>query len=229
MTQKKQHVTIKGTKEGLIFQLDDHCSYESLLSELREKLSSKHYQDSEGRNTLVKVNVGHRYLNSAEKEELSQLITEGRNLIVEEFESEVLSTEEAELLRQQEQVVTLTRIIRSGQVLKIRGDVLLIGDVNPGGTIMATGSIYIVGALRGIAHAGFQGDESAVIAASVMAPSQLRIAEGIRQFETDSSDKEEEIMTSAFLDEHARVQLGRVQQLLHTHPVDIQNEKQVLD
>lgn len=227
MTQKKQYVTIKGTKEGLIFLLDDSCSYESLIEELQEKLSSKHYQNSEGRDILVKVDIGYRYLQMKQKEELEQIITDGRNLAVEQFESHVISKKEAEQLRQESQMVTLTRIIRSGQVLKVNGDVLLIGDVNPGGTIVATGNIYIMGALRGIAHAGFQGNERAIIAASLMAPAQLRIAEGMKQFQAD--EEMEQLMASAYLDERVSLQIGRVQQLVHSHPQLATNEKQLLD
>ncbi len=48
--------------------------------------------------------------------------------------------------------------------------------MNPGGTILSTGSIYVMGSLKGMAHAGRDGDESAVIAASLLKPTQLRIA-----------------------------------------------------
>ena len=73
--------------------------------------------------------------------------------------------------------MSVAKIIRSGQVLNVTGDLLLIGDVNPGGTVIADGNIFILGALKGIAHAGFDGNTEAVIAASVMKPSQLRISD----------------------------------------------------
>ena len=57
------------------------------------------------------------------------------------------------------------------------GDLLLIGDVNPGGTVIAGGNIFIMGALKGFAHAGCYGNDQAVIAASSMKPSQLRISD----------------------------------------------------
>lgn len=53
-------------------------------------------------------------------------------------------------------------------MLHVKGNLLLIGDVNPGGTVIAGGNIFVIGALRGIAHAGYYGDAEAVIAASVM-------------------------------------------------------------
>ncbi len=226
MVSKKQNVTIKGTKEGLIFILDDSCSYESLLEELAEKLSSKHYQQADGPDVSVKVDMGYRYLQEHQQAELEDIISEGRNLAVDQFESRVLSKEESEKIRQDSQTVTLMRIIRSGQVLKINGDVLLIGDVNPGGTLIANGNIYVMGALRGIAHAGFEGNARSVISASLLAPSQLRIAEEIMHFESEKSN--EQIMASAFLDEDNSFQLGRVQQLIQSHPELAKNETKLL-
>ena len=49
----------------------------------------------------------------------------------------------------------MTRVISSGQVFEVPGDLLLIGDVNPDGTVRAGGNIYIMGQLKGIAHAGY--------------------------------------------------------------------------
>ncbi len=227
MIQKRQCVTIKGTKDGLIFQLDDRCPYDSLVEELIEKLSSNHYQDKEGRMTLVKVDSGYRYLQAEQREEIEQIITNGHNLAVEEFCSHVLTKEEAEKLRKKAQTVTLTKIIRSGQVVQVDGDVILIGDVNPGGMIMATGNIYILGALRGIAHAGFQGNEQVVIAAALMAPAQLKIAQAMRHFQT-GEEEHDQLMASAYLD-GVTIHLERVQQLVQSHPQLQKNENQLLN
>lgn len=35
---EKQHIMIKGVKEGLLFLLDDQCAFETLLAELQYKL-----------------------------------------------------------------------------------------------------------------------------------------------------------------------------------------------
>src|SRR5699024_10424628 len=85
-------------------------------------------------------------------------------------------------------IKAFNRVVRSGQVLRVEGDLLLIGDVNPGGKVVATGDIYIMGNLRGIAHAGINGNRKAIIAASYMKPTQLRIADYISRapdYETD--------------------------------------------
>ena len=56
---------------------------------------------------------------------------------------------------------------------------VVLGDVNPGAEVVAGGSILVIGALRGMAHAGRFGDEGRVVAALRMQPIQLRIAEHI--------------------------------------------------
>ena len=67
--------------------------------------------------------------------------------------------------------------LRSGDHLQAQGDVLLYGDVNPGARISAVGHVQVWGRLRGIAHAGCEGDRSARVIAHQLRPLQLRIAD----------------------------------------------------
>jgi septum site-determining protein MinC len=69
--------------------------------------------------------------------------------------------------------------LRSGTHLEHGGNVVVFGDVNPGAEIIAAGSIVVWGRLRGLVHAGAHGDESAVVCALELAPTQLRIAGAI--------------------------------------------------
>ncbi|MCF6465374.1 hypothetical protein C3E90_05645 [Clostridium sp. Cult2] len=66
--------------------------------------------------------------------------------------------------------------IRSGQVVEYDGNIVIIGDVNPGALIKARGNIIILGTLRGVAHAGIDGNYKAIVAAYDLQPTQLRIA-----------------------------------------------------
>ena len=65
--------------------------------------------------------------------------------------------------------------LRAGDHLEVEGSVLLLGDVNPGASIRATGHVLVWGRLRGTAHAGTSGDEQAKIVALQLRPLQLRI------------------------------------------------------
>lgn len=66
--------------------------------------------------------------------------------------------------------------LRSGDHLQVDGSVLVLGDVNPGARISASGHVLVWGKLRGVAHAGLKGDLNAKIVALHFRPLQLRIA-----------------------------------------------------
>ena len=68
------------------------------------------------------------------------------------------------------------RTLRSGRTIHSEGHIVVYGDVNPGAKVIAAGDIVIWGKLRGYVHAGANGDETAVVCALDMSPSQLRIA-----------------------------------------------------
>ncbi|OIJ10559.1 septum site-determining protein MinC [Anaerobacillus alkalilacustris] len=215
--QKTNNITIRGTKEGLILFLDDECSFSDLVSELEEKLSSKYPQSSEGPAVHVKVSVGNRYLTEGQTIELKKIINDKQKLIINEIESNVMTKDEAEDLIKESQMTTIVKVVRSGQVLEVKGDLLLIGDVNPGGTVVATGNIYILGVLRGIAHAGSEGDKDAVISASRMEPSQLRIAEIVSR-SPDYEENEAHEMECAYIGNDSNMAIERVQHLGKIRP-----------
>ena len=75
-----------------------------------------------------------------------------------------------------EEAVLLQRTLRSGHSVRHPGHVVVIGDVNPGAEIIAGGHVIVWGRLRGVVHAGAAGDESAMVCALDLTPTQLRIA-----------------------------------------------------
>jgi septum site-determining protein MinC len=78
--------------------------------------------------------------------------------------------------------------LRGGQTLHNLGNIIVIGDVNPGAELIASGDIVVFGSLRGVAHAGAQGDGGARVVALELAPTQLRIATKIAAPEAVGSD-----------------------------------------
>jgi septum site-determining protein MinC len=216
--KKQQNVIIKGTKDGLILHLDADCSYQELKIELDEKLSSNDRGHKDKPLIPVKLETGNRYLTNAQQEELKEIVRKKRNLVVDEIESNVITKIEAEKIRKEKEVVTVTRMIRSGQVLEVYGDLLLIGDVNPGGTVKAGGNIFIMGALRGIAHAGCLGNDQAVIAASSMKPSQLRINNCFNRAPDQIQPDDKHEMECAYIDHNRQIVVDRLQGLIHLRP-----------
>jgi len=75
-----------------------------------------------------------------------------------------------------EKALWLAHTLRSGVRVEFPGHVVVMGDVNPGAEIVAGGSIVVWGRLRGVVHAGAQGEASAVVCALELSPTQLRIA-----------------------------------------------------
>ena len=82
-------------------------------------------------------------------------------------------------LRETEKLPTLyiQRTLRSGQSISSDGNIVIIGDANPGSEIIAKGDITVWGVLGGIAHAGSAGNSYARIRALKMNAIQLRIAD----------------------------------------------------
>ncbi|MGB3419774.1 septum site-determining protein MinC [Dolichospermum sp. FACHB-1091] len=73
----------------------------------------------------------------------------------------------------------LQMTVRSGVEIRHAGTVIILGDVNPSGIIIADGDILVWGRLRGVAHAGAGGNQESLIMALQMEPTQLRIADAV--------------------------------------------------
>ncbi|MDB9436601.1 septum site-determining protein MinC [Dolichospermum lemmermannii CS-548] len=73
----------------------------------------------------------------------------------------------------------LQMTVRSGVEIRHPGTVIILGDINPSGIVIAEGDILIWGRLRGVAHAGAGGNRESLIMALQMEPTQLRIADAV--------------------------------------------------
>ena len=93
-----------------------------------------------------------------------------------------------------------TGTLRSGEHLEAQGDVLLIGDINPGAQVSAGGDVAVIGKLLGIAHAGKFGNKKSKIMALQLRPLQLRIGEQIARCPEEKPERG--------LAEEARIESG---------------------
>jgi septum site-determining protein MinC len=179
----KHPVTIKGIRDGLVFLFDDLCPFEDILSDLREKLHGAQGQLLIGPIVRVTIQTGRRLLTTEEKEQVRSLLSVYGNLIIQDFHS----TETEDSAKRKREAFLYTGTVRSGQRIEHDGDIMIIGDVNPGGQVLATGDIYVMGTMRGTAHAGYAGNNQAVIAAVYFQPTQLRIGNVISRSPDASS------------------------------------------
>jgi septum site-determining protein MinC len=81
--------------------------------------------------------------------------------------------------------ILVQRTLRSGQSISYDGNIVIVGDVNPGAEVIAGGSVIVIGALRGMVHAGASGDANAVVIAFKLLPTQLRIVDHITRAPDD--------------------------------------------
>lgn len=212
---KKQLVHIKGTKEGLALRLDDQCSYAELIEELGNKVTDGHLDGK----IDVQLHLGKRYCTHEQKQQLIEVVENQQNLYVCKVQSDVLTIEESEHLLEATRSEKYVGIVRSGQILRAPGDIIVLGDVNPNGRIEAGGSIYVMGKLKGIAHAGSQGDEQAIISASHFEPTHVLIANRVevmtneRQFILDHTDQ-----LCAFIGSNGDICYDRIQEARNIRP-----------
>jgi septum site-determining protein MinC len=67
--------------------------------------------------------------------------------------------------------------LKNGQVLETESSIVIIGDINPGATIISTRDIIILGGLYGEAYAGADGSEGHFVVALEMSPEKLTIGD----------------------------------------------------
>ena len=131
----------------------------------------------------VTVQTGSRELSEPEQTALFGILNE-HGLVVQQLQNNS-ENEVAKNLNQKGKktanefinTITVKKTVRSGQKIQFEGNLLIIGDVNPGAEVIASGDIVVLGKLRGIAHAGADGNSSAQIFALQLNPVQIRIAD----------------------------------------------------
>lgn len=210
-----QPVMLKGRSDGLVLHLDDQCSFDELLQHVEEFVRS--YKQKE--KTPIHLHFGYRYCHEEQIEQLLDFLDKQSPFDVQTMDSYVIS-EAACRQRIEEQTTTkFIGIVRSGQEVTATGDLIVVGDVNPNGSVSAGGNIYVLGHLKGKAHAGMYGDEQTIIAASYMTPTHLAIA-GVLELVTEDSHIQSQAkgLVCAYLNPTGFITTGKMHELRQTHP-----------
>lgn len=102
-----------------------------------------------------------------------------KDIEVTEIQDAVSEEEIKKYNKETEKLPTLYihRTLRSGQSITSEGNIVIIGDVNPGAEIVAKGDITVWGILGGIAHAGSDGNTYSRIRALKLNAIQIRIGD----------------------------------------------------
>ena len=189
-------VELKGFRDGLHLIIDSQANLEEIIPRI-EKRMEKLGDSLAG--TGVTINLGggsmdfqelsrlERLLQDTYRLEIKQLIGKSDDIPRTQEDSPIAGapalhkatpqSSEYILPAEEEKTLFIRQTLRSGQVERfLEGNVVILGDVNPGAEIIAARDIIVLGTLRGIAHAGALGDITSVIIALSLVPTQLRIA-----------------------------------------------------
>lgn len=174
-------VTIKGTLKCLIIHIDTQFDFCEIKDALR-----KHISHSNGffKGAKFKFQPSNNILTAEQCEKLEQICCEYGLMPITEVNINTAETKVSKNPKKflglldtelQQENHFISKSIRNGERLYFQGNVILLGDVNPGSEIVATGNIIVMGSVKGIVHAGANGDLNSFIVASILDPLQIRI------------------------------------------------------
>jgi len=203
-------VVFKGTTNGINIWLDENTDLEALKEALRMKtLEAKtFFEDAE-----TAIIFSGRSLSKDEENEMLNIIYKETNLSISVAEPDGAPEESGAALRMglappsvvQSRNEQLTYYyegaLRNGQSIRYSGSVVVLGDANPGSEIIASGNIIVMGALKGLVHAGCTGDAFSYVCALRLTPTQLRICDIITYIPEEKKNKNKNIPSYAYIQE----------------------------
>lgn len=179
-------VIIKGNTSGITVILNGELPFDDLLEEVKKKFleASKFFK-----NAKMAITFEGRKLSVEEEYRILEIISENSELEIlcimdEDKEKERLFQSAIENKIINHSIANTggqfyKGTLRSGQVVESEGSITILGDVNPGGKVIATGNIIILGSLKGTAFAGITGNMNSFVVALEMSPLQIRIGDVI--------------------------------------------------
>nr|WP_317356553.1 septum site-determining protein MinC [uncultured Tyzzerella sp.] len=199
---KKNIVVFKGVPNGISIILDKKASFKDIEVALLKKIKNakSFFEDAN-----ISITFKGRNLSEDEEIKLLEIICKESGLDisfvnktenVDENENKSNNTDnnvdENSLIPQNYTLDSKNNLtyfhkgsLRSGQKIDFPGSIVIIGDVNPGGQVTAGKNVIILGKLKGVVHAGCQGDKTCFISALHMMPTQLIIGDCLAYFPND--------------------------------------------
>ena len=188
-------VIIKGSKNGITVFLDEEMPFEELLENVSDKFknASKFFN-----NVTMAISFDGRNLSAEEEKRILNVISDVSELnivcvldenndiksVYEEAVKKAMNSfnishqpERQKITDPKTTCMFYKGTLRSGQVFEADGSVVVLGDVNPGGKVVAKGSVIVLGSLKGNIFAGVDGNENAFVVALEMSPMQIKIGD----------------------------------------------------
>lgn len=175
-------ILIKGNKDGIntTINMNKFACFDDMLVLLIKKLSKgKHFY--KGTTLILRIDL--KLVNKKEvgilKEELLTQI-ELKDIVLEDIEKEIEQVNEKEVKVfsgvYEGKTKFIRKTVRSGECINYQGNIVIVGDINSGAEVYAAGNVIVLGRIRGKVSAGTNGNIKAVIAAFLLQPELLKIA-----------------------------------------------------
>lgn len=193
---KNNYVCINLRKDEIVIKLDENAEQEEIIYTLRKKLPElkKLYKDEK-----TPIRVTGKILKNKEIDQIQAIIKDKIDVEIDFDMPKSLGLSSIKRTFDKEIAMSETKFhrgsLRSGQKMEVEGSLVILGDVNSGAEVIASDNIVVLGALRGLAHAGAKGNKQAIIAAGLFDAVQVRIANIVKEINRD----EEPLHKQAYL------------------------------
>lgn len=180
----KDKVLIKSFPNGISIFLDAETPFEELLSEISYKFAGGKAFFGDARMAL---SIEGRDLSLDEEKAILDIIHEVTDLSIVCLVGKQ-EDQQQQFLKALEDITTHMPVdgsdgqfykgtLKNNQILETEHSIVVLGDVNPGCTIVSSKDIVILGGLYGEAYAGGDGKEGHYVFALEMAPERLKIGD----------------------------------------------------
>jgi septum site-determining protein MinC len=203
MEKEAKSIAFKGTSEALVILIPEDMDNDTIMDQIAEKVKSAEKFFSGAK---LKIVYRGKVLPEKEEQRLVNTMVENSGVVIESIRHEEKTPPVEKKKPARLSGIPLRKVffkeleegpckfvkgtIRSGVRVLYEGNIVIIGDANPGSEIVASGNVVVMGALRGMVHAGADGNREAIVAALKLNPTQLRIGDIITRCPDESEDKE---------------------------------------
>lgn len=177
-------ITITRRKEKIVIRVKEEAEGEEIVQDINKRMTDlkKIYKEEK-----KPISIEGKGLAEDEKKEIREIIKQKVKTDVIFKSSQKLGLASIKKVYEKDVENSITKLfrggLRSGQKIEFEGSIVIIGDVNAGAEVIAGDNIIVTGILRGLAHAGANGNKKAIIAANSIEGPQLRIANVVKEIE----------------------------------------------
>ncbi|MGC9099785.1 MAG: septum site-determining protein MinC [Caldisericum sp.] len=139
----KDFVSLKGINGDVVLKIDPTAPFEEVLNIIKSLIESERNFFSKG---FLTIDTQGKELSEDEISKLQDLLN-GINVSFRINEEKKLFVENKETPKQS--VFVINHTVRSGQVFRYNGSIVILGNVNPDGVVESESDVYVFGVIKG--------------------------------------------------------------------------------